>query len=182
MSVDLTHAVRFDLPRGSVHGAGQERAVLLPANVFAELLRAAGPEVSASIALEMGESIGTRVAQRLGGRYGVRAATLEAVVTALAAEIALAGLGALSLERWGKAMLLVLHNAPAIEHKFLATLFEGAIASSTGSPAHCAVVASDSAGVHILVGSVTGIDRVRQWISQGTGWGEAVVRLQRDTT
>lgn len=182
MSVDLTHAVRFDLPRGSVHGAGEERAVLLPASVFAELVLAAGPEVAVSIALAMGESMGKRVAERLGGRDAVRQATLEAMVTALAAEISLAGLGALSLERWGKAMLLVLHNVPAIEHKFLAALFEGAIASSTGSRAHCAVVASESGGVRILVASAAGIDRVRGWISEGTGWGEALARLQGDST
>ncbi len=182
MSVDLTHAVRFDLPRGSVHGAGEERAVLLPTSVFAELVLAAGPEVAVSIALQMGEAMGKRVAQRLGGRDGVREATLEAMVTALAAEISLAGLGALSVERWGKAMVFVIHNVPAVEHKFLAALFEGAIASSTGSPAHCAVVASDSGGMRILVASATGINRVRGWIAQGTGWGEALVRLQGDPT
>ena len=182
MSVDLTHAVRFDLPRGSVHGAGEERGVLLPASVFAELFLAAGPEVAVSIAFQMGQSMGKRVAQRLGGRDGVWEATLEGVVTALAAEISLAGLGALSLERWGKAMLFVIHNGPVIEAKFFAALFEGAVASSTGSPAKCAVVASDPGGMRILVASATGIDRVRGWISQGTTWGEALARLQGDAT
>jgi hypothetical protein len=182
MSVDLTHAVRFDLPRGSVHGAGEERAVLLPASIFADLIFAAGPEVAVSIALQMGESMGKRVALRLGGRDGVRRAATEDMVTALAAEVSLAGLGALSLERWGKAMLLVIHNAPSIEHKFLAALFEGALGSSTGSPAHCAVVASDAGCVRILVGSATALDRVRDWISQGSGWADALARLQGEPT
>jgi hypothetical protein len=181
MSVDLTHAVRFDLPRGSVHGAGEERAVLVPASIFADLIFAAGLEVAVSIALQLGESMGRRVALRLGGRDGVRRAALEDMATALAAELSLAGLGALSLERWGKAMLFVIHNAPPMEQRFLPALFEGALASSTGSPAHCAVVASDSASVRILVGSATALDRVREWIAQGTGWAEAVARLQGDS-
>lgn len=182
MSVDLTYAVRFDLPRGSVHGAGEERAVLLPASIFADLIFAAGPEVAVSIALQMGESMGKRVALRLGGRDAVRQATLEEMVTALAAEVSLAGLGALSLERWGKAMLFVLHNAPSIENKFLTALFEGALASSTGSAAHCGVVSSDAAGMRILVASANGLGRVREWIAQGSGWAEAIARLQAEPT
>ena len=177
MSVDLTHAVKFDLPRGSVHGAGQERAVLLPASAFADLVMAAGPEVTFAVAQTMGASIGRRMASRFGGVEAVAGQPIEEVVTALATEISLAGLGALSLERWGQALVLVVHHAPPLDRGFLPALLEGAIKSSTGVSAHCTLLSPEGA-LRILVGSQPTIDRVRAWLAEGTRWGDALVRLQ----
>ena len=85
-SPDLTHAVRFDLSKGTVsHDGGA--SVVIAAKAFGELIAAVSADVRARIASDLGAAMGARIQKHSGGEKGVRSATLESVVTTLSGEL-----------------------------------------------------------------------------------------------
>ena len=189
MRVDLTSAVRFDLPRGAVHttasglaGVDDERAVLVPVNALALALAGAPRNTVEAVGRGVGESIGKRAAGRFGGADGVRDAGVDSVVTSLAAEVALAGFGVLALERWGRALVLVLTSGPDFSAEFYTPLLETALGTATSwrnrSSLSCTLLDVED-GARFLVSSATSAQQVRQWIESGIGWADAIRRLQQ---
>ncbi|MGH7286052.1 MAG: hypothetical protein ACRELY_31410 [Polyangiaceae bacterium] len=189
MRVDLTSAVRFDLPRGAVHttasgleGVGEERALLVPVNVLVLALADAPKSTVDIVARTIGESIGRRAAGRFGGPSGVREAGVDSVVTSLAAEVALAGLGVLALERWGRALVLLLTATPRFAPEFFAPLLESALGTATSWRNRASLVCtflSDEDGARYLVSNANSAGQVRRAIESGVGWAEALRRMQR---
>src|SRR5271169_5817665 len=94
---DPTHAVRFDLLRGSVVAGGDVRHVLLPCAALDDLVLIAGTEAATTVGRALGSGIGKRIAARLGGAAGLRSASLPDVVHELAGELATMGLGVASV-------------------------------------------------------------------------------------
>ena len=190
MRVDLTSSVRFDLPRGAVHttglglaGQGEERAVLIPVAALAEALASAPRDTREHVARAIGGSIGRRAASRFGGIEGVRVADVESVVESLGAEIALAGFGALSLERWGKALVILLEVPPAFDSSFFASLLEAAVGAATAWSTRASLAClhlSNDGGSRFLIARGSSAEQVRMWVSSGVPWAEALRRLQRD--
>jgi hypothetical protein len=192
MRVDLTSAVRFDLPGGAVHttgvglagqtGVAEERAILVPVAALAEALAAAPRDTREHVARAVGGAIGRRAAARFGGIEGVRAASVDDVVESLTAEIALAGFGVLALERWGKALVVVLQAAPEFGSSFFAPLLEAALGAATAWAARAPLTCmhlSDDDGSRFLVARGSSAEQVRMWMSSGVTWAEALRRLQR---
>jgi len=177
MSSDLSHVVDFDLARGSVSAMGAERAVLVPVEALYDLVSAAEPEAVASVARSIGQSMGERLAIRFGGVAGVRGASLDAVINAVALEFSVAGLGVFGIERWGKAMVLVVEHAPRIGGGFIATLLEGVLSTASQTEVSCMVLAAGPVQ-RILVASHDAIERVRTSMAEGTSWADALSRLQ----
>src|SRR5438046_2547918 len=135
MSDDLNGSLRLDLPKGSADLRG-EPVVVLPAQALETLLRSSPSASRIDMGRDIGVLMGQRMANRLGGASGVRAASTEDVVNALATEIALAGLGEVSLERWGRAMVIGLSGGPlAQQTELLGGLVGGAISAATGTQA-----------------------------------------------
>jgi hypothetical protein len=190
MRVDLTSSVRFDLPRGAVHttgtgltGQGEERAILIPVVALAEALASAPRDTREHVARAVGGSIGRRAASRFGGSSGVRDADVEPVVESLAAEIALAGFGVMSLERWGKALVVLLEGAPAFDAQFFAPLLEAALGAATAWSTRASLAClhlSNEGGARFLVARGSSAEQVRMWMNSGVTWAEALRRLQRD--
>jgi hypothetical protein len=190
MRVDLTSSVRFDLPRGAVHttglgltGQGEERAVLIPVAALAEALASAPRDTREHVARAIGGSIGRRAASRFGGSSGVRDASVESVVESLGAEIALAGFGVLSFERWGKALVILLEVAPAFDSPFFASLLEAAVGAATAWSTRASLAClhlSNDGGSRFLIARGSSAEQVRMWLSSGVPWAEALRRLQRD--
>ncbi|MDB4994286.1 MAG: hypothetical protein JWM74_1718 [Myxococcaceae bacterium] len=194
MPVDLTSAVRFDLGRGTVKmgGAGQpsvgleERAVLLPEDVLADLVAAAGPEVSAVAGRQLGASMGKRLADRLGGHLAVRDGSFEAVISALAAEVSVSGFGTVRMERWGRALVLVVEHAPRIDGGFVSAMLQGAIeaavtnvtTTASEQQVRCTLLSVEERALRVLVANGRAVERVRAWLTEGVSWGEALTRLQ----
>lgn len=189
MRVDLTSAVRFDLPRGSVHttgvglaGVDDERSLLVSVNVLLLALATAPSDTIENVARAIGDCIGKRAAGRFGGADGVRNADVDWVVTSLGAEVALSGFGVLALERWGRALVLVLSAAPPFAPEFYAPLLETALATATAwrnrGALACTLVASDGPSRYLVSSRASG-ERVRRWIADGTPWTDAIGRLQR---
>ena len=121
--------------------------------------------------------MGSRVARRLGGADGVRDASLESVINAVAMETSVAGLGAFGVERWGKAMVLAVEHAPRLGGHFIAALFEGIVEASTGARVTCALLSPDPMQ-RLLVARRETVERVRELIGEGVSWAEALSRIQ----
>jgi hypothetical protein len=173
-SFDPTRAVRFDLPNGSVLAGGEngERVLLVPTNALDDLVLSAPPEAVEALGRALGAAIGRRAAARLDPA----SAPIEAFVTQLAGEAAVAGVGALSIERWGRALVVVVEDSPLVG-TLLAPLVAAAVEAASGRKVSCALLSRDERAARVLLGSDGAIARVREWIASGTPWGEALVKL-----
>jgi hypothetical protein len=173
-SFDPTNAVRFELPRGAVFASkGDDRLLLVPAGALADLVQAAPPEAAAALGRALGTAIGKRAVARI---EHPAAASVEQFVTQLAGECALAGVGLLTLERWGRAMVLLLEGSP-LDDRLLSPLFSAAIEASTGRSAPTLLLARDGKVARVLVASATAVQRAGDWLAGGTAWGEVLTRL-----
>lgn len=119
------------------------------------------------------------VAGHLAEADGVRAAGASAVVEHLGGELAMTGLGSLGLERWGRALVLVIDQSPlgAGGDGLLECVLAGALEAAVGERSTVVVLARDEVRVRFLVTGPAGADKVRAWLSEGVSWGDALVRL-----
>jgi hypothetical protein len=183
--------VDFDLTRGRVErrssapgkGAHPEQVLLVPLSVVASLEKSAGLELTKQFARSVGVSFGRRVATSLGSADAVAGATIEAIVAALASEVAVSGWGALHLERWGRAMLLVIEHAPPLPAGALAALLEGAIEAAAAREVHGVALGGDSAAVgeggraRVLILSAKAAVEARRLLATGSSEGDLLARL-----
>jgi hypothetical protein len=173
-SFDPTHAVRFDLPRGSVHTERDgARMLLVPAAALDDLVLAASPEALEALGRSMGVAIGRRAAARIGDPQG---ASIEGFVTQIAGEAAVAGVGALSVERWGRALIIVVEGSP-LAGTLLGAVVGAAMEAASGRRVSCALLTRDERVARFFVGSEGGCARLKEWIGSGATWGEALVKL-----
>src|SRR5687768_7012230 len=99
---DASKAVTFDLSRGQIQKDGAEPRLLVSASALVALCRGAGADAAAAFARATGQSMGNAIASRFeqAGADAKRTA-IDAVVEHLSGELAVAGFGKLSVERWG---------------------------------------------------------------------------------
>ena len=173
-SFDPTHAVRFDLPNGSVRAGGEsgERVLLVPTNALDDLVLSAPPEAVEALGRALGAAIGRRAALHVS----VNDAPIDVFVTQLAGEAAIAGVGALSIERWGRALVVVVEDSPLVG-TLLAPLVASAVEAASGRRVSCALLSRDEHAARVLLASDRGVAQVRKWIASGIPWGEALVKL-----
>jgi hypothetical protein len=176
-SVDLSGSVRFDLQSGTVRLGDDEKGLVVPVSVLSSLLANATPDARGKAGRDLGAHIGRGVARRAGSGHALLSADLEHAATLLAAELAVTGLGACNLERWGRALVVHVVDSPIDHADFVASVVEGALTAATARPLSTALL-SDAGGVRVLVASERGALRVRGWMEQGTSWSDALVRLQ----
>lgn len=173
-SFNATQSVRFDLARGAVRsGASDDRLLLVPLAALVELANAAPPAAAAGLGRALGAAIGSRAAARIGDPKGT---SLEGFVTQLAGEAALAGAGVLSVERWGRALVVVLEDSP-LPGALVAALVGGALDAASGRKVATALLSNDAHGVRVLVSSDGAVRRVRDWMASGVSWGDAIAKL-----
>jgi len=173
-----SHPVSFDLTTGQVQTGDGERLIVVPLAALDELAQTAGTPAASRFARGIGVAIGRRLGKKLGSVDGVRGASLEAFVSALADEIALAGWGSLSMERWGKAMILLVDHPPVKDVGIVAALIEGAVEAAAGREVHGAALGGEGP-VRVLVASEKAASRARLWTAQGIEGGEVIARLHR---
>src|SRR5579863_9437366 len=171
-----SHPVRFDLTTGQVNAGGDDRVVMIPLAALDELAQTAGVAAASRFARSVGMGIGRRLARRLDG--GALGASLEAFVSGLALEVAVSGWGALSIERWGKAMVIVVEHAPAKEPSIVAALVEGSIAVAAGREVHGVALAGASPA-RVLVTGRDAAERARRWTTEGVVAAEVIARLHQ---
>jgi len=187
--------VDFDLSRGRVDrrvdagakGAHDEQVVLVPVSSLAGLEKLAGLELTRQFARSIGVSVGRRVAAKLGSADGVAKATMESFVSALAGEIAVSGWGALHLERWGRAMVLVVEHAPALPSGAFAALLEGAVEAAAAREVHAVALAGATPAsgggttARVLIASKKSAEHARRWLVEGAGEAEVIKRLHDES-
>jgi hypothetical protein len=174
---DPSQAVRFHLERGVVERSGSLRELLVPADALLELCRGAGSDALTDFGRRLGTDVGRRVAEQLGNELAQ--ASPEAVVDHLGGELALLGLGALQLERWGRALVLTFTEPPAGREgsSLVAAAVEGALQRATSRDVRALVLGRDDDRLRLILVSPEAAGRVEQWLEAGTGFGEVVARL-----
>jgi hypothetical protein len=173
-SFNASQGVRFDLTHGAVRaGASEERLLLVPLGALVDLAGSASPAAVEAIGRALGTAIGRRAAARIGDPS---ATSLEGFITQLAGETALAGVGVLSIERWGRALVVVLEESP-LPSALLTSLVGAALEAASGRKVATAVLAHDSSAVRVLVSSASAVERVRGWMASGVPWGDALAKL-----
>jgi hypothetical protein len=172
-SFDATGAVEFDLSHGAVRaGSNREPVLLLPCSALDDLALSAPAEAEA-LGRSLGAAIGKRAALRLGEPHE---ASVEGFVAQLAGECALAGIGVVSIERWGRALVVVIEESP-LAGPLLAPLVAAAIESALGKPVSSALLSRDARMARVLVASEGAVKQVQKATAAGTPWGEALTQL-----
>jgi hypothetical protein len=174
---DPNGAVHFDMSSGAASDARGTRLVLMPAAAL-EALERTTPGALAHLGSEVGKACGARVAARLGGDKAVRSSTLEIVVSHLAGELAIAGLGVAHLERWGRALVIVVTNAGVASDGFMNAALAGALLAATGREVAIAPIGKDGTTVRYFVGAPPTVVKARGLVSQGKSWGDILAALQ----
>mgnify|MGYP000039915197 CR=1 FL=1 len=176
---DPSKAVTFDLANGLVQLSGASARLLVPAEALSVLCEAAGPGASAAFGRAVGEAMGARVAARLSGDAGVSAASVEAVVEQIGGELALGGMGALGLERWGRALVLVIDHSPLGPRGdgLLESVLAGALDAATGRSVRSLLLGREEGRARFLITGDAGLEKVTSLLADGLSWGEALVRL-----
>lgn len=175
---DPNDAVRFDLKSGSASDTRGVRLILVPATAL-EALERTTPGALAHLGSEIGKGCGARVAARLGGDTGVRAATLEVVVSHLAGEFAIAGLGSMHLERWGRALVIVITNPGVASEGFMGAAISGAMAGAASREVAVAPLGREGNVARYFVGAQQTVIKARSMVSQGKAWSDVVATLQK---
>jgi hypothetical protein len=173
-SFNPTQSVRFDLAQGAIRaGAEDDRVLLVPLTALMDVARSAPGEAVEALGRALGTAIGRRAAARIGN---AQQSSLEDFVTQLAGEAALAGIGILSVERWGRALVVVLEKSPLIG-PLVGPLVGAALEAATGRKVATTLLTRDEDYVRILVSNENAVGRVREWIASGMAWGDAITKL-----
>jgi len=176
---DAVKAVTFDLSRGQIVDGNAGPRVLVPAAALFALCAAAPADAAAGFAREVGESIGAAVAHRFESAGTTAAnASVDEVVEQLGGELAVGGFGMLAIERWGRALVLVVEHGPSHDgNQVFELLLAAAVKKATGLDAHCVRLAADGQRTRFLVTSPSAAEKVGAWLRGGTPWAEALARL-----
>jgi hypothetical protein len=187
VSAKAARPVEFDLRRGRVQLRGAEGRLLLPVDAVELLCQAAAAESQRAFGQSVGSSLGLSIASRAagddaatGGHEALRRASTSEGIELLGTELALLGLGSLSLERWGRAVVLVLDHCPLRGcDAALEELLSSALEAATGSEVVVVRLESSATGDRrrFAVCGEAGAAKLRDWLGQGVSWGDAIVRL-----
>lgn len=174
-SFDPTLALRFDLDHGRVSLADESPMLLVSAPALAE----ACGSLSAESARKFGASLGAGCGKRVLARLGAEPVTLELMVNQLGGEMALAGFGSLSLERWGQALVAKMEACPldVRARSLMSAFLEGALQSATGRSVRAVFVEGGSRDFRLLLCSEVGAAKVEGWLAEGRSWGDALSAL-----
>jgi len=150
--------------------------MVVPTDALLALCQGAPEEAVRDFGRLLGTEAGRAVSSRLGDP---QSAPIEAVVEHLGGEIALMGLGSLSLERWGHALVLSFEHAPlyAPGDTLLGAVLEGALQRAFGRDVVAAKLVRDENRVRFLITGRAGADQARGWLASGVTWGEVLTRL-----
>lgn len=172
-SFDATGAVQFNLSHGAVRaGSEREPVLLMPCSALDDLALSAPAEAEV-LGRALGAAIGKRAASRLADP---KAASVESFVTQLAGECAVAGVGLLSVERWGRALVVVVEGSP-LAGPLLAPLVASALEATLGKRVAAGLLARDAKVARVLVASEAAVGRALEAIAGGTPWGEVLAQL-----
>ena len=178
----------FDLAEGLVRLGGESRLVV-PASALMALWGGASPAARRVFGRALGESIGRAAGKRLAGGNAepIRVmldASPESALSELAAAWALAGLGALDMERWGRALVFVVGGSPlgGDGDELCEITLEGALSVASGKSARAVRLERVEARARFLVSNASVTSRMRAELARGTVWAEVLAELDEPTS
>lgn len=181
---DMTGALRFDLTRGRVSLGGVGARVVLPVEVLSLLCRSLSDAELSDFGHGLGNAVGKRVVERLGSRLN-RVET-EEMVEHLGGELALMGLGSLSVEYWGRAMVVSIVDSPFVfgdgrkpdsGDELLASLIHGALLRITSRELSVVPLSRVDDTARFAVCGQRAREHVEAWLAEGCHYGEVLARL-----
>lgn len=166
-------AVVFDLAEGRVRRAKGQPVVLLAAPVLVQLCSSLDAEQQLKLGNAMGAAAGASVQANHNW-------TLPQVVEQLGGEISLAGLGSLAMERWGAALVVQVQGCPlgAAGPTVMGGYVEGALQALVGRTVNAVAIETTETSFRLLLCGQAAASRVKQWISSGRSFGDALASLQ----
>jgi hypothetical protein len=171
---DPNGAVRFDLRSGAASDSKGARLVLVPTTALEGL----SADVLEQIGAQIGRACGARIAGRLGGDSGVCGASVELVIAHLAGELAIAGIGAVHIERWGRALVAIVSNASLADDGFVGEVLAGAFSAASGRQISAAALGREGTQARYFLGTAATAGRVRDLVERGTGYAEVLATIQ----
>jgi hypothetical protein len=179
-------AVTFDLQFGHIHLDGAPTRVMVPADAVVALCQAAGEEETSAFGHAIGEAVGRRVGVRLAGgsanrHDAARKAGIETVISQLAGELAVLGIGSAKAERWGKALVLVVDQSPFGEggDGLLTQILESAIRALVDRPARVVRLHREGTRARFLTLSGAAVAGVKERLDAGENWGSVIASLNQ---
>lgn len=180
-SFDPARALKIDLSRGQLTLQGSSGRVLIPTEGLIELLGATSADSIAAFGAGMGADIGRRISDRLGAE--IQQASVELYLEHLGGELALTGLGSLSVERWGKALVLCVEGLKleACLERVIASLLEAALQRSLSRDAAAILLSREGGCLRFLVAGRHARAKVEQWLAEGVPYGDVLTKLHQAT-
>jgi hypothetical protein len=175
---DASGAVRFDLKSGAASDSRGARLVLVPSAALLTL----GPDALTRLGQALGRGCGERAASRLGGSGGVQSTDIETVLSHLAGELAISGVFAMHIERWGKALVAIIANPSIPDEMFVGAVLGGALSAASGREVAAASLGRTSGETRYFLGSQGTADRVRVLVGKGMSYAEVLATLQGGTS
>lgn len=173
---DPTRAVVFDFGRGQLRDEEGSARLNLPASLVLRLLESGGPENQRDFGRSLGADLGRRIQGRLGAE--LERASLDTWVEHLGGHLALLGLGQLQVERWGKALVLRVSDAPLGAWELVGAVLEGALARGASREAELVPFAGE-AGIAFVVLTPEAAARARRWSDAGSSFAQVIEKLHQ---
>jgi len=171
---DPTRAVVFDFARGRMRDEEGEARVNLPASALVRLFDSAGEPATRAFAAEIGVELGRRMLGRF--RDDAKVAPLETWADHLGGQVALLGLGDLSVERWGRALVFRVRGVPRDLEGVVGVLLEAALHRVFGHEVRLPGFAQGQDAAFLAVSPATA-ERVYQLAAAGGGLTQAIEAL-----
>jgi hypothetical protein len=176
---DPTRSVVFDLNRGQVTLEGNAPMLLLGAESLAQLCAQVDVAVLRQFGVALGKQAGSRIRARLSGNA---AFTIDTMVDQLGGELSLAGLGSLSIERWGQALVVQIERCPLgrSAYELMSAYVEAALQVAVNREVNAVVLERGAQSFRLLLCSKAAAARVKGWITSGGSWGDALAALHHN--
>ena len=171
---DPSRAIIFDFARGQMRDDEGSARLNLPAAALVRLCEQAGPEARKDFAQSLGSEMGRRIVAQLGQRASE--ASLEVWAAHLGGQLALLGLGDLSIEQWGRALVLSVEGAPAGTTEMVGQLLAASLQRALGRDAEVVAFALDERTAYLVVSADTA-RKVAELVGTGAGLGQVVESL-----
>jgi len=173
---DPTRAIVYDLSRGQLRDDEGQARLNLPYFLLERLCDHAGAEATREFGSSLGGEIGRRIRDRLGS--GADQANIGVWAEHLGGHVALLGLGDLSLERWGRALVVRIAGSPSGATALLSAVVAGALQRGLGRSVQTVSFPLEDA-VALLVLSQQTAERARSLREAGESLGRVVEELHR---
>lgn len=176
---DPTRALTVDLRRGQLRDDEGTTRINVPYFLLEKLFSEAGAHAAEDFGRALGTEIGRRIAEGLGRE--AEEASIATWTEHLGGHVGLIGLGDLSIERWGRALVLRVEGPPEGAASLLGSIVTGALQRALGRSVSV-VAFQEGSVVALLVLSAAGAARATALREAGASLGRVAEELHRSAS